>query len=67
MKLDPSIIDRILEAITTFPGCRIEELVTLFPHLTWNQVFCEVTRLSLNHQLFLILDNQGTFVVRPLL
>lgn len=65
MKLDPSIIDRILEAVTRTPGCRVDDLVSLFPGLTWNQVFCEVTRLSLNHQLFLILDNQGAFVVKP--
>jgi hypothetical protein len=65
MKLDPSAIDRILEAVTKAPGCRLEDLVSLFPGLTRNQVFCEVKRLSQNHHLFLILDNQGSFIVSP--
>jgi hypothetical protein len=63
MKLDSSVTDRILEAVSMAPSWRMDDLVSLFPNLTWNQVFCEVTRLSTRHQVSVILDSQGSFVV----
>ena len=62
MKLESTLTDRILEVVSEAPGCRIEEVVCQFPDLTWNQVFREVTRLSQNGQLRLILDRRGLTV-----
>jgi hypothetical protein len=64
MKPESTVPDRILEAVAKEPSCRIDDLVTHFPDLTWIQVFIEVNRLSLNGQLSLILDGQGVFTVR---
>jgi hypothetical protein len=62
MKPESTISDRILEAVSQTPGCRIEEVVYQFPDLTWNQVFREVTRLSRNGQLRLMLNGRGLIV-----
>lgn len=62
MKLESTLTDRILEAVSEAPGCRIEEVVCQFPDLTWNQIFHEVTRLSRNGQLRLMLDHRGLTV-----
>lgn len=62
MKPESTLTDRILEVVDKTPACRLEELVYLFPDLTWNQVFREVTRLSTNGQLRLMLDRQGVTV-----
>jgi len=64
MKLELTLTDRILEAVAKAPGCRIEELVYVFPDFTWNQVFYEVNRLSRNGQLRLILHGRGIITVR---
>lgn len=65
MTFDRSIGDRILESISKAPGCRMDDLVSLFPDLTWNQVLLEVNRLRLGHRLLMIADSQGSFVVSP--
>jgi hypothetical protein len=62
MKLESTLTDRILEVVSEAPGCRIEEVVYQFPDLTWNQVFREVTRLSQNGQLRLLVDRRGLTV-----
>ena len=64
MKVESTVTGRILEAVANAPGYRIEELVYLFPDLTWSQVFHEVNRLSRNGQLRLMLDGRGVFTVR---
>ncbi|MEW6245430.1 MAG: hypothetical protein AB1555_01840 [Nitrospirota bacterium] len=64
MKQESTLTARILEAVHKRLGCRIEELVSLFPDHTWNQVFREVNRLSRNRQLRLMLDGRGVFTVR---
>ena len=38
--------DLIVESIAHHPGCCLDDLVTLCPELTWNQIFFEVDRLS---------------------
>lgn len=64
MKPESALAARILETVNKRPGCRIEELVSLFPDHAWNQVFREVNRLSRNRQLRLMVDDRGVFTVR---
>jgi hypothetical protein len=64
MTLESTLSDRILEAVSDAPGCRIEEVVRQFPDLTWKQVFHEVARLSRNGQLRLMLNRRGLTVRR---
>ena len=59
MKPEPTLTDRILEAVSDAPGCRIEDVVGQFPDLTWNQIFRELGRLSRNRQLRLIVNRRG--------
>ena len=63
MTLESTLSDRILEAVSDAPGCRIEEVVRQFPDLTWKQVR-EVARLSRNGQLRLMLNRRGLTVRR---
>lgn len=37
---------RIMKVIIRSPGSQLEEVVLECPDLTWNQVFCELDRLS---------------------
>jgi len=62
MKPESTLTDRILEAVSEAPGCRIEEVVCQFPDLTWKQVFHELARLSRNGQLRLLLNRRGLTV-----
>ena len=62
MKLESTLTDRILKAVSEAPGCRIEEVVYQFPDVTWNQVFREVTRLARIGQLRLMLDRRGLII-----
>ncbi|MEP7153467.1 MAG: hypothetical protein ABI856_17330, partial [Nitrospira sp.] len=64
MNQDFPLTDRILEAVGQAPGCRIEELASLLPDLTWYQVFREVDRLSQAGHVRLLLDGRGIFTVR---
>ena len=59
MKPEPTLTDRILEAVSEAPGCRIEDVVGQFPDLTWNQIFRELGRLSRNRQLRLMVNRRG--------
>ncbi len=38
--------DLIVESIARHSGCCLDDVVTLCPELTWNQIFFEVDRLS---------------------
>ncbi len=62
VKLESTLADRIMEAVSEAPGCRIEEVVCRFPDLTLNQVFRELARLSRNGQLRLMLNHRGLTV-----
>lgn len=64
MTRESTLSDRILEAVSDAPGCRIEEVVRQFPDLTCRQVFREVARLSRNGQLRLMLNRRGLTVRR---
>lgn len=64
VKPESTLTDRILEAVSEAPGCRIEDVVGQFPDLTLKQVFREVARLSRNGQLRLMLNRQGLTVRR---
>jgi hypothetical protein len=63
VKLESTLTDRILEAVSESPSGRIEDVVGQFPDLTWNQIFRELGRLSRNGQLRLML-NRGGLTVR---
>jgi hypothetical protein len=65
MTLNRAIGDRIFEAISRAPGGRMDDLVALFPELTWNQVLQEVNQLRLGHRLLMIANGEGSFVVCP--
>lgn len=65
MTRNRAIGDRIFEAISRAPGGRMDDLVVLFPELTWDQVLREVNQLRLGHRLLMIADGQGSFVVCP--
>ncbi len=62
VKLESTLADRILEAVSQTPGCRIEDVVGQFPDLTWNQIIRELGRLSRNGQLRLMLNRRGLTV-----
>jgi len=59
LKLESTLTDRILEAVSKAPGCRIEDVVGLFPDLTWNRIFRELGRLSRNRQVRLVVNRRG--------
>jgi hypothetical protein len=62
VKLEFTLTDRILEAVSETPGCRIEDVAGQFPDLTWNQILRELGRLSRNGQLRLMLNRRGLTV-----
>lgn len=62
VKLESTLADRILEAVSEAPGCRIEDVVGQFPDLTWNQIFHELGRLSRNRQVRLVVNRRGLTV-----
>ena len=65
MTLECFIGDRIFETVRKYPACQMDDLVSLFPDLTWNQVLLEVNQLRLNRRLLMIANGQGSFVVSP--
>jgi hypothetical protein len=64
MNQEFSPTDQILEAVAKVPDCRIEELASLLPDLTWSQLFREVDRLSKTGHVRLTLNGRGIFTVR---
>ena len=55
--------DLIVETIAHHPGSCLDDLVTLCPEFTWNQVFLEVDRLSRAGHLRLALIGPGRYAV----
>ena len=53
----------ILASIARLPGCRIEEVLSLHPDLTWNQVFAEIDRLSRRGALLVTLKGRGEYAL----
>jgi hypothetical protein len=48
-----------MEVIIRSPGSQLEEVVLECPDLTWNQVFCELNRLSRGGQVRLTMKGSG--------
>jgi hypothetical protein len=59
LELESALTDRILQAVSKTPGCRIEDVIGLFPDLTWNRIFRELGRLSRNRQVRLVVNRRG--------
>ncbi|MGE3154823.1 MAG: hypothetical protein AB7G48_20125 [Nitrospiraceae bacterium] len=53
----------ILESVARVPGCRIEEVLSLHPDLTWNQVFAEIDRLSREGAVLVTLMGRGEYAL----
>ncbi len=55
-------VHRVLEQLGT--DCSIEEVMTLCPELTWNQVFIAIDDLSRAGQVRVTLDGDRTYRVQ---
>ena len=55
-------VQRVLEQLGT--DCSIEEVMTLCPELTWNQVFIAIDYLSRSGQVRVTLDGDRTYRVQ---
>ena len=61
----PAIIVRVHHALEQLgTDCSMEELVTLCPELTWNQVFLAIDYLTRTGQVCLTLDTDRTYWVK---
>ena len=58
-----SVSDRVMDIVTHNPGCQLEEVMLACPDLTWNQVFCELDRMSRTGQVRLTLKGPGLYAV----
>ena len=52
---------KIMEVIIRSPGSLLEEIVLACPDLTWNQVFCELDRMSRDGQVRLTAKGPGLY------
>jgi hypothetical protein len=55
--------EKIMEVIIRSPGSSLDEIILECPNLTWNQVFCEIDRMSRTGQVKLILKGRGLYEV----
>ncbi|HRI37207.1 MAG TPA: hypothetical protein PLO50_01495 [Nitrospira sp.] len=55
-----------MKVIIRSPGGRLEEVVLECPDLTWNQLFCELDRLSRVGQVRLTMKGLGFYAVSSL-
>ena len=55
--------DRIMEVIIRSPGSQLEEVVLECPGLTWNQVFCELERMSRAGEVRITTKGPGLYAV----
>lgn len=65
MKPDNIVINQILHIITLNPGCRIEHVADLLPHLTLREIVYTLHYLDRKGHLDLIVDRKGIFGVIP--
>lgn len=63
MSKDPTVSDRIAEAVRWNPGCSLDDLTAVCPGLTWNQVILAVDEMSRSHRLRIILNGGGIYTV----
>jgi hypothetical protein len=54
---------QIMQVIVRSPDCLLEEIVLECPGLTWNQVFCELDRMSRTGQVRLTAKGPGLYAV----
>lgn len=54
---------QVLEVIVRSPGSVLDDIVLQCPHLTWNQVFLTIDRLSREGELTLTPKGQGIYQV----
>ncbi len=52
-----------MKVIIRSPGSQLEEVVLECPGLTWNQVFCELDRMSRAGQVKLTMKGPGLYAV----
>jgi hypothetical protein len=55
--------ENTMEVIIRSPGSLLEEVVLECPGLTWNQVFCELDRMSRAGQVRVTIKGPGLYVV----
>lgn len=55
-----------MEVIIRSPGSQLEEVVLECPGLTWNQVFCELDRLSRAGQVQITAKGPGIYTMSNL-
>jgi hypothetical protein len=55
--------EKIMQVVLHSPGCLLEEVVLECPGLTWNQVFCELDRMSRSGQVRLTAKGPGLYAV----
>ena len=64
MLTQPSISERILDAIRKGTGQDLDSLMSDLPDLTWNQVFGEIDRLSRAGQIIVTCKSGGHYVLQ---
>jgi hypothetical protein len=57
------VSEKIMQVVFRSPGCLLEEVVLECPDLTWNQVFCELDRMSRSGQVRLTAKGPGLYAV----
>jgi hypothetical protein len=55
--------EQIMQVVLRSPGCLLEEIVLECSDLTWNQVFCEIDRMSRGGQVRLTAKGPGLYAV----
>lgn len=55
--------EKIMQVIIRSPDCSLEEVILECPDLTWNQVFCEIDRMSRTGQVRLTPKGPGRYGV----
>jgi hypothetical protein len=56
--------EKIMQVVFRSPGCFLEEVVLECPDLTWNQVFCELDRMSRSGEVRLTAKGPGLYTVQ---
>ncbi|MDZ4855849.1 MAG: hypothetical protein SGJ26_13470 [Nitrospirota bacterium] len=57
------VSDKIMQVVSRSPGCLLEEVMLECPGLTWNQVFCEIDRMSRSGQVRLTAKGPWLYAV----
>jgi hypothetical protein len=54
---------QVMQVVLRSPGCLVEEVVLECPGLTWNQIFCELDRMSRSGEVRLTAKGPGLYTV----